>query len=150
MIDSSENRGHLPRLRAAGLGLLAGLLNGLIALGGGVLITPLLVVAGVSPQVAVGTSLAAVTILSSVGFAAHLLFGGITLGFIPILAAVAGGTVGRVLGSKILARLTSHWMLMLFTIVQVLVDKCSTDGHSHQHQRNQPLLPHRTSSYSGF
>ena len=121
MIDSSENRGHLPRLRAAGLGLLAGLLNGLIALGGGVLITPLLVVAGVSPQVAVGTSLAAVTILSSVGFSAHLLFGGITLGFIPILAAVAGGTVGSVLGSKILARLTPHWMLMLFALVQVLV-----------------------------
>ncbi len=121
MIDSSENRGHLPRLRASGLGLLAGLLNGLIALGGGVLITPLLVVAGVSPQVAVGTSLAAVTILSSVGFSAHLLFGGITLGFIPILAAVAGGTVGSVLGSKILARLTPHWMLMLFALVQVLV-----------------------------
>ena len=35
-------------------------------------------------------------------------------------------------------------------VVQVLVDKGTTDGHSHQHQRNQPLLPHRTSSYSGF
>lgn len=108
-------------MRAAGLGLLAGILNGLIALGGGVLITPLLVVAGVSPQVAVGTSLAAVTMLSSIGFAAHLLLGGISLGLIPMAATIVGGAVGAVLGSKILARLTPHWMLMLFAIVQILV-----------------------------
>ena len=121
MNDKAETRGHIPRLRAAGLGLVAGVLNGLIALGGGVLITPLLVVAGVSPQVAVGTSLAAVTMLSSIGFAAHLLLGGISLGLVPIVAAVAGGAAGSVLGSKILARLTPHWMLMLFALVQILV-----------------------------
>ena len=101
--------------------MLAGVLNGLIALGGGVLITPLLVVAGVSPQIAVGTSLAAVTMLSCIGFAAHLLLGGIALGLVPIVAAVLGGAVGSMIGSKILARLPPHWMLMLFAIVQILV-----------------------------
>ena len=40
-------------------------MNGLIALGGGVLITPMFVMAGVNPQVAVGTSLAAVSIFVS-------------------------------------------------------------------------------------
>ena len=55
-IKVSKARMHFSRPRAAGLGLLAGLMNGLIALGGGVLITPALVIAGVSPQVAVGTS----------------------------------------------------------------------------------------------
>ena len=121
MNEVSEYPVHLSRPRAAGLGLLAGVLNGLIALGGGVLITPLLVLAGVGPQIAVGTSLAAVTMLSCIGFATHLLLGGISLGLVPIVVAVVGGAAGSVLGSKILARLTPHWMLMLFAIVQILV-----------------------------
>jgi len=121
VIEASEARIHISRLRAAGLGLLAGVMNGLIALGGGVLITPLLVVAGVNPQIAVGTSLAAVTMLSCIGFTAHYLLGGISLGLVPIVAAVVGGAAGTVLGSKILARLTPHWMLMLFSIIQILV-----------------------------
>ena len=121
MIEASEARIHISRLRAAGLGFLAGVMNGLIALGGGVLITPLLVVAGVNPQIAVGTSLAAVTMLSCIGFTAHFLLGGISLGLVPIVAAVVGGAAGTVLGSKILARLTPHWMLILFAIIQILV-----------------------------
>ena len=121
MIEASEARIHISRLRAAGLGLLAGVMNGLIALGGGVLITPLLVVAGVNSQIAVGTSLAAVTMLSCIGFTAHYLLGGISLGLVPIVAAVAAAAAGTVLGSKILARLTPHWMLILFSIIQILV-----------------------------
>ncbi|MFP6777791.1 MAG: sulfite exporter TauE/SafE family protein [Alphaproteobacteria bacterium] len=121
MIEAFGARTLISRLRAAGLGLLAGIMNGLIALGGGVLITPLLVVAGISPQIAVGTSLAAVTMLSCIGLTAHLLLGGISLGLVPIVASVAGGAAGIVLGSRILTRLTPHWMLMLFAIIQVLV-----------------------------
>ena len=112
---------HFSRPRAAGLGLLAGLMNGLIALGGGVLITPALVIAGVSPQVAVGTSLAVVTMLSCIGLTAHLLLGGISLGIVPIIAAGVGGATGTVLGSRILAHLTPHWMLTLFATIQILV-----------------------------
>jgi len=119
--EASEARVHISRLRASGLGFLAGVMNGLIALGGGVLITPLLVVAGVSPLIAVGTSLAAVTMLSCIGLTTHLLVGGISLGLVPIIAAVVGGVAGTVFGSKILARLTPHWMLMLLAIIQILV-----------------------------
>jgi len=121
VIEASEARMHISRQRAAGFGFLVGVMNGLIALGGGVLITPLLVVAGVNPQIAVGTSLAAVTMLSCIGFTAHFLLGGISLGLVPIVAAVVGGATGTVLGSKILARLTPHWMLILFAIIQILV-----------------------------
>ena len=121
MNEASETRGHLSRPRAAGLGLLAGVLNGLIVLGGGVLITPLLFVTGVRPQIAIGTSLAALTMLSCIGFSAHLLLDGIALGLVPIVAAVLGGAVGSMIGSKILARLTPPWMLMLFAIVRVPV-----------------------------
>ena len=103
------------------MGLLAGLLNGLIALGGGVLITPLLVAGGVNPQVAVGTSLAAVTLLSTIGFCAHLFFDGLSLGFVPIATTVVGGVIGSVIGSKLLARITPRWMLMLFGAFQIFV-----------------------------
>ena len=120
-IKVSKARMHFSRPRAAGLGLLAGVMNGLIALGGGVLITPALVIAGVSPQVAVGTSLAVVTMLSCIGLTAHLLLGGISLGIVPIIAAVVGGATGTVLGSRILAHLTPHWMLTLFATIQILV-----------------------------
>ncbi len=121
MTAVSETRLRVSRLRVVGLGLLAGVLNGLIALGGGVLITPLLVVAGVSSQIAVGTSLAAVTMLSCIGFTAHLLLGGISIGVIQIVAAVGGGAAGTVLGSKILARLTPQWMLTFFAVIQMLI-----------------------------
>ena len=108
VIEASEAHVHISRLRAAGLGLLAGVMNGLIALGGGVLITPLLVVAGVRPQIAVGTSLAAVTMLSCIGLTAHLLLGGISLGLVPIVGAVIGGAAGIVLGSRVPLMLTSR------------------------------------------
>jgi hypothetical protein len=65
--------------------------------------------------------LAAVTMLSCIGFTAHFLLGGISLGLVPIVAAVVGGAAGTVLGSKLLARLTPHWMLILFAIIQILV-----------------------------
>ena len=78
--------------RASVMGFAAGLLNGLIALGGGIVITPGLVVYGrASPEVAVGTSLGAVVVLSSVAFLMHASFGGLGLGVPGILAVVAAG-----------------------------------------------------------
>ena len=112
---------YFSRQRSIGLGLLAGLMNGLIALGGGVLITPMLVIAGVNPQVAVGTSLAAVTMLSCIGLTIHLLLGGISLGLLSIIVTVIGGIAGTIIGSKVLARLTPHWMLIIFAFIQVFV-----------------------------
>ena len=120
-VNSLESRMYFSRKRATALGLLAGLMNGLIALGGGVLITPLLLTAGVRPQAAVGTSLAAVTMLSCIGLTIHSLLGGISLGLESIIAVVIGGVTGTMIGSKILARLTPHWMLVLFSLIQILV-----------------------------
>ena len=106
--EASGGPAHISRPRAARLRLLAGKLNGLIALGGGVLITPLLVVAGVGPQTAVGTSLVAMRMLSCIGSVTHPLLGGMALDLVLILAAVSRGAVGSVLGSRIIARLTTH------------------------------------------
>ncbi|MCH9671989.1 MAG: sulfite exporter TauE/SafE family protein [Gammaproteobacteria bacterium] len=100
---------------SAVLGAGAGLLNGLIALGGGIVITPVLVGRRrVPPQVAVGTSLAAVAMLSTIGFVFHFSVGGLIVGPGAIVLSVVSGCVGAVVGAKLLAKITPRWMLMLF------------------------------------
>jgi uncharacterized membrane protein YfcA len=102
--------------RASLLGFLAGALNGLIAIGGGIVITPgLIVYARAAPQVAVGSSLAAVVVLSSVAFLVHASFAGLGLDVYAILTVVAAGVAGSQLGGWLLARITAHWLLFLFS-----------------------------------
>jgi uncharacterized membrane protein YfcA len=103
-------------VRASVLGFFAGLMNGLIAIGGGIIITPGLIVYGrASPEVAVGTSLAAVVVLSSAAFLMHASFGGLGLNPYAIAAVVAAGMIGTLAGGWMLARLSASWMLFLFS-----------------------------------
>lgn len=99
------------------IGLIAGLLNGLVAIGGGIVIVPGLIhYRKASPQVAVGTSLAAIVVLSSVAFIVHFSLAHNTLGGAAMLAAVLGGTAGSQVGSWILARLDTRRLLVLFAL----------------------------------
>lgn len=105
----------LSSTRVSLIGFLAGTLNGLIAIGGGIVMVPALVMYGrVSPEVAVGTSLAAVVVLSSVAFLMHASFAGIGVNVYGIMAVVIAGMVGAMLGGRILARLTARWLLFMF------------------------------------
>ena len=105
-----------------GIGLIAGLLNGLIAVGGGIVIVPGLIrYRNASPQVAVGTSLAAIIVLSSVAFFAHFLFAGHAIDTSALIAAVLGGTAGTQFGALILARLDTRRMLKLFALFILLL-----------------------------
>lgn len=102
--------------RAGLLGVVAGTLNGLIAVGGGIILTPGLIVYGrTTPQVAVGTSLAAIVVLSSAAFLMHASFGGLETSVSGAIAVVLAGMVGAQVGGWILARLTARWMLLLFS-----------------------------------
>ena len=104
------------------LGALAGLLNGLIALGGGILVTPFLVGhRGLPPQVAVGTSLAVVVLLSTIAFAAHAAQGNLAIGWTQTGICAVGGLLGTTIGTQILAKLTPRWMLKAFAIFLMLV-----------------------------
>lgn len=112
---SAEPRRVLSNSRAGWLGFIAGTLNGLIAIGGGIVIVPGLVVHGrTSPEIAVGTSLAAVVVLSSVAFLMHASFTGLGLNVYGVTTVVLAGMIGAQLGGWILARLTARWMLFLF------------------------------------
>ena len=114
---SDDTPRPLSDARASVLGFFAGLMNGLIAIGGGIIITPGLVVYGrASPEIAVGTSLAAVVVLSSVAFLMHASFGGLGLNPYAIAVVVAAGMFGALVGGWMLARLSASWMLFLFSV----------------------------------
>lgn len=103
------------------LGLVAGLLAGAFGVGGGIVMVPGLVVAGVGMHLAVGTSLVAVLGNAAGGTAAHL-----ALGYGPALAALGvplalGAVPGTHLGSRLAHRLHADRLKRLFGAFLVLV-----------------------------
>jgi uncharacterized membrane protein YfcA len=108
--------------RVTFMGLSAGVLNGLIGIGGGIVIVPGLVVhRGASPEVAVGTSLAAVVVLSSIAFMLHASFTGLGLDPWGLTVVIAGGILGAQVGAWMLARLTARWLLLLFSVFVLIM-----------------------------
>lgn len=108
-------------LRVPLIGAAAGLLNGLIGIGGGIVIVPGMILhRGATPQVAVGTSLATVVVLSSCAFALHVGFSGFALSPVGACSIIVTGMLGTYVGGRILARLTARWMLLLFAAFLLL------------------------------
>lgn len=79
-----------------GLGALVGVLSGVFGVGGGFLLTPLLIVIGVPPAVAAATDSAQITAGGSSGAVAHYLHGNVDvkMGGIILAGGIAGGSVG--------------------------------------------------------
>ena len=73
-----------------------GLLSGLIGVGGGFLLTPLLIFLGIPPTIAVGTGSNQVVAASVSGALAHWRRGNVDLAMGAVL--LAGGIVGSTLG----------------------------------------------------
>ena len=86
-----------------GLGALVGVLSGLFGVGGGFLATPLLILLGVAPPVAVATQANQIIATSVSGTLAHLRRG--TIDFAMGLALLAGGAVGSTGGVWLFAYL---------------------------------------------
>jgi len=105
------------RAQNAGIGFLAGILNGLIGLGGGIVIVPALLARGATPQQAVGTSLATMVLLSTIAFVPHASITGLVLGGAGFAAVVFAGIAGALAGAWILARLTPRRMQLLFALL---------------------------------
>lgn len=78
------------------VGLFVGVLAGLIGVGGGNIILPVLVGLGVKPREAIGTTAVVVVFTSSVGFVSHAGVGQLDflLVLITAVAAIAGAVVG--------------------------------------------------------
>jgi hypothetical protein len=138
-----------------GLGGGVGLLSGLFGVGGGFLMTPLLIFVGVPPAVAVGSEAAQIVAASVSGVLAHWRRGNVDFRMGGVL--LAGGFVGSTLGVQIFALLRGVGQidlvialsfviilgivgaLMLQESVRTLIRRhrtgVATRGKLHQHNR---------------
>ena len=84
----------------AGVGTVAGFLGGLLGVGGGNFIVPVLAWMGIDTKVAAGTTALVVVFASLTGFLAHATMGGLRPGFVGLMAVMAAG--GSIVGSQVM------------------------------------------------
>ena len=102
------------------IGVLAGVLSGLLGVGGGIFIVPMLVlVAGFSQHAAHATSLAAVV---PIALAGAIVFGGAENVDLWVAAGLASGSlVGAPLGAKLMAGMRESSLKVVFGVLLILL-----------------------------
>jgi len=103
------------------IGVLVGFLSGLLGVGGGVLLTPILMMIGIRPSVAAASGVNAIVATSSSGLAAHFRLGNVDLklGSVLLLGGVGGASLG-VLIIKVLRALGIAGFVITLTYIVVL------------------------------
>ena len=98
------------------IGAIGGLFGGLLGVGGGSAIAPLLLLVGaLRPAQVSGTTLASVLVISSVGTVAYASLGHVNVGLVvPIALGSVAGSIGGALAAP---RLSARLMLGLFILV---------------------------------
>jgi hypothetical protein len=105
-----------PKLLAIGLG--GGLLSGLLGVGGGIVMVPLLVFwAGYAQREAHATSLGAIIPISIAGIATYGVAGEVRYG--TALALAAGSVVGAPIGARLLMRIDERSLKIVFGLFLV-------------------------------
>jgi uncharacterized membrane protein YfcA len=103
-----------------GIGLVAGVLAGLLGIGGGLVIVPAMVLlAGFDQHIAQGTSLLVIIPAAAAGSWTHHRHGRLDLRDAAGLAA--GGVIGALLGSVVALSLDEELLRRLFAVLLVLV-----------------------------
>ncbi|HLR55876.1 MAG TPA: sulfite exporter TauE/SafE family protein [Actinomycetales bacterium] len=101
------------------VGLAAGILSGLLGVGGGVIIVPLLALWLAFPQkMSQATSLVAIFFASISGAVSYGLGGDILI--VPALLIAVAGISGTFIGAWLLHRMAEHQVQMLFVIILVI------------------------------
>ncbi len=103
------------------VGMLVGFLSGLVGVGGGFLMTPILMMVGVPPTVAAASDTNSIVATSSSGVAAHFRLGNVDLklGSVLLLGGLAGAQVGvRII--KVLRAAGNADLVISLTYVVVL------------------------------
>jgi uncharacterized membrane protein YfcA len=103
-----------------GVGLAVGTLSGLMGVGGGVLLVPLLIlVVGLSPHQAVGTSLGAIIFMSASGAIGYAIDGQVSLWV--VMSLLVGSTLGIQIGGAISRRLGGKALRQWFALLVLAV-----------------------------
>ena len=109
----------------ATIGMVAGVLGGLLGVGGGFVMVPLQVmIADVKPLRANANSLAAIVPISIVGATVYYVGGAgghpaVDLRFAGLL--VLGGVLGAYAGARLASRLPSPWLARVLAVVLALI-----------------------------
>lgn len=113
-IQAQASKPHSRAISIGGQGLIVGLIAGFVGAGGGFLIIPALVLlAGLSMRMAIGTSLAIIATQSLLGFAGDLLRGAdIHWSLLMTVAAIA--ILGIVAGSKMAHKMKEQQLKIAF------------------------------------
>lgn len=97
------------------IGVIGGVLSGLFAIGGGILMVPLLVWrARMDQRHAAATSLVAIVPTAAIGSVAYLAHGAVDV--VAGVFVAAGAIVGAVIGSRLLRRLPVTWLRWTFIV----------------------------------
>ncbi len=104
-----------------GIGAIVGFLSGLVGVGGGFLMTPILMMVGVPPTVAAASDTNSIVATSSSGVAAHFRLGNVDfkLGGVLLVGGLAGAAVGVQL-IRVLRALGNADFVITITYVVVL------------------------------
>lgn len=103
-------------------GVLTGLLTGLVGAGGGFIIVPVLTVGlGLPMSLAVGTSLAIISINSGLGFATDLISGFIKVKWTMLVIFTVISSFGLYLGSAVSSRLPASTLKKVFGALLVVL-----------------------------
>jgi uncharacterized protein len=110
---------RLPPALLALIGAAAGVLSGLFGIGGGVVMVPALVMAGLGQHRAQSTSLAAIVPIALVG---AILFGRAANVDIPAAVALAAGSlVGVRIGAQLMHRVSEVLLARIFGVFLIVV-----------------------------
>src|SRR2546427_2322805 len=109
------------RLLVPAIGLGAGAASSFLGIGGGAIIVPLLMISlGLPFKEAVGTSLAAVLIISTVGVISTLAVDASNVAWMVAAVLTAGTLTGSLIGGRVLARVGDRPLRLGFAALLVL------------------------------
>lgn len=106
------------RIRMVGIGLATGLINGLIGVGGTLLVPALIHLVGTERRIAHGTSLAIILPTSLVSILIYGRFGAMPYG-VGLMIAL-GGLLGGFIGAKLLRKISVVWLKRFFSILMII------------------------------
>lgn len=109
-----------PALIGVGIGVVAGMTSGLLGVGGGIIIVPLLVaLAALSQHQANATSLAAIVPIAAVAASRFAVDGRIDWGLAGLLAV--GSLAGAPLGARIMSHSSPGLLKTMFGVLMIAV-----------------------------
>lgn len=108
------------KLAYAALGLVAGLLSGMLGIGGGLVMGPALALLGIPLPIAFGTSLVAVAPVAAVGVISEWLTHPANLQVWPAIALALGGQLGVPLGSRWVVKMPERSLRLIFVAFLIL------------------------------